>query len=109
MAQESSTSRFLAGKVIPGEESPVKTVLKHGERRRIILENGETRIVTDAQLKKAFNDTLKQHQGMAALKTIRKSDELVSVKIGGVIRGERKQYKTIGAAKAAVTRAYGKI
>lgn len=109
MAQPSGTERFLKGKTIPGMTSPVKEVLRHGEKRRVILNNGETIVYSKEKMMQAFNSTLKREQGIAALKTIRENRDTVSVNIGGVIKGERKQYKTLGAAKGAITRAYGKI
>ena len=88
--------------------APVKEILRHGEKRRIILNDGTTRVVTKQQLILAFNSQLQKEGRTAALKSIRDMGDMVSVKLGGVIKGERLRYKTIGAAKAAITRAYGK-
>lgn len=108
---QSSTTRFLSGKRLPGYSQKVTTVNKSqdGRSRIVHFENGTSIRVPKQKLVKAFNDLLTQQQRARAIQSIRvKPGGKASVTIGGAIRGERKIYGSVGAAKAAVTRAYGK-
>jgi hypothetical protein len=104
----SSTERYLKGKIYPGTDSKISSVEKEGAVRVIHLKKGGQVTVSKEQLRAVMSDIMSAEQKADMLKTMRKTSKGVSVTIGGTEKGERKTYKTAAAAKAAVSRYYGK-
>lgn len=107
--EPSSTNRLLEGRTIDGSTSPVKTVLAKGNLRTIQFENGEVRRTTKAVLTKIVAETVADEYRLKSQRSVRtRPDGSVGVTLGGPERGERKVYASKAAAKAAITRYYGK-
>lgn len=109
--QPSTTTRFLAGKQLPGIESPIKEVHKIGEtdQRIVEFENHRPIKINKRDLINGFNEVLKDQQIIPALKSIRvMKDHTATARLGGLKQGQTKTYISEKAAVAAVKRAYGK-
>lgn len=97
--------RFLKGKTLDGQTSPVKAVQIKGDQRIIKLASGETFSYSKSKALEAFHAQLNEHQRSKAAKSIRVlSGNVVRATIGG----ERRTYQTTSTAKAAISRYYNR-
>jgi hypothetical protein len=108
--KSSGTERFLKGKNVPFCDGRVKQILQYGEQKRIVVdEKGKRKVVTKRELMNAFNKVLREHQLKGMMKTVREQRDLTATAmLGGKVRGERKHYASVAAAKRAIKRAYAK-
>ena len=116
-AHSSSTARYLVGKQLaampsdqtPTPSSPVRTVIKRGSKRIVMLANGTQLVFSKQQLVNRFNATLQKNQARMSLRSVREAQDLrATAKIGGRIRGHVKSYVSKAAAIRAIKRAYPK-
>ncbi len=107
--QQSSTTRYLKGKTLPGMQKPVKTVEKFGDRRIVISEGGERMTLSKKQLNNKFHSVMAQQQKAAVIEVAtHHRDGTVTVPIGGEIKGTPKRYASEASMKSALGRLYGK-
>jgi len=104
----SSTERYLRGKVIPGQVSPVQAVIKlPGGSRLVVLDNGTRMTLGGREMTRAFQSTLKAYQKAAMTNTIHsKDDGTVTAQIGGMELGKARKYKSRGSAMDAIKQHY---
>jgi 23S rRNA pseudoU1915 N3-methylase RlmH len=103
----------MKGRLYPGGPTTSKvrniTQSKDGKMRIVHLANGESFRETKAKVLEKFQQVLSADQKAKSLRSMRKtSDGKVAVTIGGAKKGERKTFASVAAAKAAVSRHYGK-
>lgn len=98
------------GKIPPGQTKKIQSVDVVGNHRIIRYEDGSIRRVSKAQLMGTFQAVLSAQQKEAMGKTMKlHKNGSVSVKLGGMVKGKRKIYKSIQGAKKALARRYPKI
>lgn len=110
MTKQSGSLRYLKGKRYPDADgAKIVDIKAPSEKKRVIVLAGNTSVeVSKQKLKNFLIRTMAAEQKSAMLKTLRKTPNGHNITIGGHVNGERRTYKTRAAAKAAVTRHYGK-
>lgn len=106
---KSSTEKYLQGKELHGFGRTVASIDTVGSKRKVTFTDGHTVTMNKATLVEALGTTMSvnQKQEMEKHRT-RHRDGTVTQPIGGLLKGKVKTYKTEAAAKAALTRRYGK-
>lgn len=108
-AKESSSSSVVKGKLYPGTNSPIVRVTQDRGKRIVHLQNKSEIRVTKSSLREFVHGTINQEYKSKAVRSLRvRDDGSTAVTIGGAKKGERKVYATQAAAKAAITRHYGR-
>lgn len=93
-----------------GFSSPVASVSHYGaERRQIVFQDGTKKTMPKAEYTALYQETMAAKQRKKMSSTMRtRQDGTVSVRVGGTTKGKTQVYKNRSAAKAAITRRYGK-
>lgn len=79
-----------------------------GDRRLIIAKSGEHLMVPKKMVQAAMHRTIMGKARQKAAASLRHGRYGTTVTLGGRIKGVRRMYRTKAAAKAAITRHYGK-
>lgn len=107
--KQSSMTRFLKGKVIPGQPGAVVNITVKGNTRLVSLSTGEVVKKDKRTILKAFHQVLAKEQATKAKKSIRVApDGKASVTLGGTQKGVRKTYASKANALRAIERHHGK-
>lgn len=78
--------------------------------RAIITTTGVRHVVPKAQVVALTQQVLNRRGRQTAIRSWRESpDGTVTIRLGGPIKGQRKTFQTSAAAKAAITKKYGKF
>lgn len=107
----SSASDILKGQpvVVKGVAGHVASItIGRGGQRVITTKEGEKVSTNTAGVAKLVRDSINAQNSEFARKSIRTVNGITRATIGGPVKGERREFKTPAAAKAAITRHYGK-